>query len=81
MIHKRVVTSMRYVPNLTLLDSWSDVKQHLYSPASAVFEFDNKKLIYCGTKHSADKSFQLLENVFLILILIALSRNTAVKPH
>ena len=55
---------MKYVPDLTLLDSWSDVKRHLHSPALAMFEFDNKKLIYCGTKHSADKSFQLLDKCF-----------------
>lgn len=55
---------MKYVPDLTLLDSWSDVKPHLHSPALAVFEFDNKKLVYCGTRHGADKSFQLLDKCF-----------------
>ena len=55
---------MKYVPDLTLLDFWSDVKTHLHSPALAVFEFDNKKLVYCGTRHSADKSFQLIDKCF-----------------
>ena len=85
MTHKRVVTSMKYVPNLTLLDSWSDVKQHLYSPASAVFEFDNKKLIYCGTKHSADKSFQLLDKCFsdfdIDCVVTEYSRKATLTPN
>lgn len=75
---------MKYVPDLTLLDSWSDVKSHLRSPALAVFEFDNKKLIYCGTKHSANKSFQLLDKCFsdfdIDCIVTEYSRKATLTP-
>ena len=75
---------MKYVPDLTLLDSWSDCKPHLHSPALAVFEFDNKKLIYCGTKHSANKSFQLLDKCFsdfdIDCIVTEYSRKATLTP-
>lgn len=55
---------MKYVPDMNLLRSYSDVTDRLPAPTLAVFEFDNKKLIYCGTKHSADVSFQLIDKCF-----------------
>ena len=39
---------MKYVPDMNLLRSYSDVTDRLPAPTLAVFEFDNKKLIYCG---------------------------------
>ena len=76
---------MKYVPDLTLLDSWSDVKPHLHSPALAVFEFDNKKLIYCGTKHSAGQSFQLLDKCFsdfdIDCVVTEYSRKATLTPN
>lgn len=55
---------MKYTPNMELLDSYSDIKDRLPAPTLAVYEFDGKKLIYCGTKHSADISFQLIDKCF-----------------
>jgi hypothetical protein len=55
---------MKYVPDMNLLRAYSDVTDRLPAPTLAVFEFDNKKLIYCGTKHSADVSFQLIDKCF-----------------
>ena len=76
---------MKYVPDLTLLDSWSDVKSHLRSPALAVFEFDNKKLIYCGTKHGADKSFKLIDKCFsdfdIDCVVTEYSRKATLMPN
>ena len=43
---------MKYNFNLELLNDYSDVKHHIKSPMLAVFEFDDKKLLYLGTKHN-----------------------------
>ena len=55
---------MKYIPVMNLLRSYSDVTDRLPTPTLAVFEFGDKKLIYCGTKHSADVSFQLIDKCF-----------------
>ena len=55
---------MKYIPDMNLLRSYSDVTDRLPTPTLAVFEFGDKKLIYCGTKHSADVSFQLIDKCF-----------------
>ena len=50
---------MKYNFNLELLNDYSDVKHHIKSPMLAVFEFDDKKLLYLGTKHNLKGSRSL----------------------
>ena len=41
-----------YIPDNNLITYWSDAKKITPYPFVAVFEFDNKRLIYIGTKHN-----------------------------
>lgn len=59
---------MNYKPDLSLLDDWADVNHVLY-PMVAVFQFEDKKLIYVGTRHNtkdrpAPESFDAMNYCF-----------------
>ncbi|MFQ6739826.1 MAG: hypothetical protein ACLRFJ_04140 [Alphaproteobacteria bacterium] len=41
-----------YIPDNSLITTWSDAKKIKPYPFMSVFEFDNKRLIYVGTKHN-----------------------------
>lgn len=55
---------MNYIPNIDLLNVYSDVNNHTDYPMIAVFDFDNKRLVYCGTAHDEDKSFDAINYCF-----------------
>ena len=54
----------KYTPNMDLLDSYSDITEHVPAPMVALFEFDSKKLVYCGTAHDNDISIQTINKCF-----------------
>lgn len=59
---------MNYQPDLSLIDDWADVK-HVAYPMVAVFQFDDKMLIYVGTRHNtkdrpAPESFDAINYCF-----------------
>jgi len=54
----------KYTPNMDLLDSYSDITEHVPAPMVALFEFDDKKLVYCGTAHDNDISVKTINKCF-----------------
>ena len=54
----------KYTPNMDLLDSYSDITEHVPAPMVALFEFDSKKLVYCGTAHDNDISVKTINKCF-----------------
>lgn len=55
----------KYIPNNTLIKTWIDSKKFEPYPLMAIFEFDNKKLIYIGTEHNTSKSFDAIDYGFV----------------
>lgn len=49
---------------MDLLDSYSDITEHVPAPMVALFEFDDKKLVYCGTAHDNDISIKTINKCF-----------------